>query len=351
MALVALLCLCVSGTALAEQRVLVGVVQLVQGHLQENLADSLLHQGRATPGEAGVELLKQAVDAALLAVSAFTCNCLEEKDPQQAAQSRFLLSMTMLEWLERSKPSTELVLRLTPEIEELLRAALSTTTREEDPGFWANIHHHLGIAARLQGEHTQGEARLPLLSRAMEESCLALSQVSREEAERHPAWKNVEQTLREQAKDVSWENPGKPAPFEVQARSEEAYLLSLTFDANRGHIVRPLDHETPQLQVGLRTLNIALFLLYEEGEYVPQELDALRAVIAAQPPDFKARWDFSVLRCFIQNESGLDGSREWLRTLLQAVQAQNRDAMFDGLYRARMSFHAEPRRGASHGAH
>ncbi len=316
------------------------IVPGITGVLQITLGNALLLQGMSDPEEAGVELLKQAVDAALLAVSTTTCNCLEEKDTDAQARARFLLGMAVLEWLPRGKPDTDTALALAKEAEKELRTALPAFTREKEPEHWATIHHLLGVASRLQAQYTQGAARLPLLSRAVEQSCQALSQHRRGTPEWNLAWTSLRQALSEQAKDASWMETESPANFELQARSQEAYLLADYFKADPLHVMMSMGHKTPRMQLGLRTVNIALFLAHDEPEYVPHELDALRAVVAAQPPDFKAPWDFSVLRCFIQNEERLDASRDWLRTLLQAVQARDRDTMFDGLYRARLSFRA-----------
>ncbi|AKI98747.1 hypothetical protein [Archangium gephyra] len=308
-------------------------------NLQTALGTALLELGRRTQGEAGLSLLAQSVEALELALATPTCNCGEKKDPKRQAELHHLLGGTLLDKSMRAH-SDEEALREAVRAEKEFRSALSGVTREQAPESWAANQNNLGLALLHQGEHTQGEARFSLLSRAADASCLALSSMSRGTKEWREARQNLHRTVLEYAKAISDYASVLPEDFVLQTRSLESLKLAAYLQGSR--LVWPAlprsSPMTPQLEAGLRAMDITLALAFRDSEAVPGELDALRAVIAAQPPDFKISWDFSLLRCFILSEGRLDSSSDWLRTLLQALQADHRDAIFEGLYNARRSF-------------
>ncbi|OJT21629.1 hypothetical protein BO221_27900 [Archangium sp. Cb G35] len=307
--------------------------------MQEGLGTALLELGRRTEGKAGLALLEQAEEALQLALATPMCHCEEKKDPKNQAELHHLLGGALLEQGMRAGSGEE-ALRHAVQAEKEFRSALSYFTRERHPESWAANQNNLGVALLHQGRHAQGAARFSLLTGAVDASCLALSSMPRGTHEWFEAWENVHQALREHAKSFSKQSSEVPEDFALQARSVDVWVLATYLDGIRVSLDPLLrkSHTPPQLEVGLRVLSITLALSSRDPESVPGELDALRAVIAAQPPDFKVSWDFSLLRCFIQNQDRLDSSRDWLRTLLHALQADRRDAIFEGLYNARVSF-------------
>lgn len=91
-------------------------------------------------------------------------------------------------------------------------------------------------------------------------------------------------------------------------------------------------------QTALRVIEIANALALGKAATVKPKLEALLAAVAQQPADFRVGWSFNGTLHFIGTHEALAARRDWLRQLIAALQAENRDAILTGLRAAQKQF-------------
>jgi hypothetical protein len=88
----------------------------------------------------------------------------------------------------------------------------------------------------------------------------------------------------------------------------------------------------------LRVIEIANAMALGKAESVKPKLAALIAAVTLQPADFRVGWSFNgTLHCIGTHEP-LAARRDWLRQLIAALAADNRDALLTALRAAEKQF-------------
>lgn len=163
---------------------------------QHDLGDALLDQGMHTGGEAGRQLLAQAVAACHAALKVRT----REQFPQDWAATQVGLGNALQEQGKRT--GGEEGRQLLAQAETAYRAALEVYTRERSPQPWAAAQTNLGAALREQGLRSGGEEGARLLAQAVVAHRWALEIYTREQFPQQWALmqENLGITLTEQAR-------------------------------------------------------------------------------------------------------------------------------------------------------
>jgi tetratricopeptide (TPR) repeat protein len=99
---------------------------------------------------------------------------------------------------------------------------------------------------------------------------------------------------------------------------------------------------TQETSVVARALEIAALLAQGKTQGIPGKLDALRADIAARDWGFKSFWEFEGTRHFIRQDARMAPWRDWLLLLLDALEAQDQNAVLVALDVVRARFTLTP---------
>ena len=144
------------------------------GQTQNNLALALQQQAIRSEGQAGLELLGQAVTAYRAALEASSREAL----PQQWAGIQYNLALALHEQGIRSEGQAGL--DLLGQAVSTYRAALEVYNREALPQDWALTQNNLAAALSDQGERSEGQAGMDLLGQAVSAYRAALEVRTRE---------------------------------------------------------------------------------------------------------------------------------------------------------------------------
>ncbi|NOT58667.1 MAG: tetratricopeptide repeat protein [Acidobacteria bacterium] len=353
--------------------------QLPQGWAmtQNNLGVVLRDQAEHTEGAEAITFFAEAAKAYREALTIYT----RERQPQQWAMLQNNLGGVLTSQAERVA-ETE-ASRLFSEAVQAFRQALTVRTREQMPQQWATTQSNLGVTLRTQAERLGGETKPNLLREAVAAFELALQVRQRETLPQ--GWLRTQNSL---AKTYfllgEWENaalayanvlsmlPNDAEGLEQLSgiNHEKLYQLAEAFALNERRVkldsndlsaqsawaenyfttARFAEAETrlaalianPKLdadqQTALRVIEIANALALGKAESVKPKLAALSAAVAQQPADFRVGWSFNGTLHFIGTHEPLTTRRDWLRQLIGALQAENRDAMLTALRAAEKEF-------------
>lgn len=130
--------------------------------LQNNLAVALQEQARRTPGNAGAELLAQAVEAYQAALSFRT----EKEHSLLWAETQSNLGNTMQ--LQAARYKDEQHFKILESSISAYQAAISHIEKEKNPNHWADFNYNLGASLYAQGKVVRKEEGIKIIERAIE---------------------------------------------------------------------------------------------------------------------------------------------------------------------------------------
>jgi tetratricopeptide (TPR) repeat protein len=338
--------------------------------MQNNLGNVLRNQAERAETADAARLFAEAAQAFRQALTVRT----REQMPQQWAATQNNLGVTLQNQAERAEGAD--AARLFAEAVQAYRQALTVYTREELPQDWAMTQNNLGAALRAQAEQVGEEAGTKLLREAVAAFELALQVRQRETLPQ--GWFQTQNNLAEAYYLFEdWEKAGLAYANVLSLRPnyvkglerlsgiyhERLFRLTEAFALNERRVklnpdnlsaqsdwaethfttARFAEAETrlatllasPKLsastQTALRALAIANALALGKAASVNDKLAALIAAVAQQPADFRVGWSFNGTLHFIGTHESLAARRDWLRQLIAALQADNRDAIVSAL--------------------
>lgn len=244
---------------------------------QNNLGNVLRDQGIRTSGEAGTQLLAQAVAAYRAALEIRT----SEHLPQDWAQTHNNLAKAALaleDWPSAAE-SYRNVLTLYPDYTEAYQTA--------------NAVYHEKLYVYV-----------------------AAFDLSKQWLERHP------------------DDPS------AQANFAEAHLTTGQYGEAEQRLAELLKKPDldPNASVGLRVVAIVNALALKKADTAPQKIRELMTFVSAQPEGFHVEWGFDGTKHYVETKQVFAPYRPWLADLFAVVKANDRAALLDSLDHVQASF-------------
>ncbi len=328
---------------------------------QHYLGNALLRQGEHTPGQGehtpgqeGVRLLGEAEDAYRKALDVRT----RKELSQDWAGTKNSLGVALSFHGEKAEGQERV--RLLGEAVAAFGEALEVRTRDDLPQLWAATQKNLGYALMRQGEPTPGQVDVQLLGKAvtafdeaLKVNTPGLQPWAATHSDRAEAlyllkdWANAADSYR----NVLSVYPNNKVAYDQLSRIYPDDLTALSNFAERSFTTGNLATAETRLaalianpkldantQTALRVIEIANALALGKAESVKPKLAALIAAVAPQPADFRVGWSFNGTLHFIGTHEPLAARRDWLRQLITALQADNRDALLTALRAAEKQF-------------
>ena len=287
---------------------------------QNNLGTALSDQASRTPGTEGTALLAQAVTAYRLALEVRT-----KKDlPQDWAMTQNNLGTAL--WDQASRLPVDSAARkelLTQSIASF-RAALEVHTQSVFPIDWPRAQMNLARACAL----------------VPDERCAAdgFASVLRV----HPDWSECygEAYVRYHEKlflfaeayalNRTWIER-HPDDLTVWANDIESHLTTGRLTEVSARLAKVFAKLSPAEQVPLLAIEVAALLGQGKTTEAAQKRQALRALVVAQPPEFRLAWTFGGTRHFLQTGPRFASHRTQLLALLSALEQPSRAAILAAL--------------------
>jgi tetratricopeptide (TPR) repeat protein len=265
--------------------------------------------------------------------------------------------------------------RLREDAVAAFRNALKVRTREQLPQDWSMTQNNLGNVLKNQGIRTGGEAGTRLLKDAVAAFRNALevrtfeflpvgwAQTQNNLAQVYTAleaWPNIaacyanvlmvypdyEEAYKRASviyHDGLFDFPKAyrlnknwldrhPNDLEAKIKfSEKQFTASQFSDSEQSIVALRNEEVAPGLKIPLYTIEIANLVALNKISAVSAVFKTLKIDIAKQPEDFKVSWIFEGTKHFVSQNSALAPYQEWLVSLFQALEGENRDAIMASL--------------------
>ena len=337
---------------------------------QNNLGATLRDQASRTQGLEGTALLAQAVMAFRSALEVQT----KQDLPQDWARTQNNLGIAL--WDQASRTQGTEGTALLSQAVSAYRLALEVYTKKDLPQDWAMTQNNLGTALRDQVSRLPADShvRKELLTQSITSFRAAL------EIHTQPAfpidWERAQTNLArtcalvpddrctaDSFANVLSVNPDWSEGYgEAYVRyHEKLFLFAEAYALNRAWLDRHPDdlavwtnyiesHLTTGRLAEVSVLLAKVFAKLSPAEQVPllaiesaallgqgktteaaQKRQALRALVVAQPAEFRSTWAFGGTRHFLQTDPRFAPHRAQLLALLSALEQPNRAAIFAAL--------------------
>ncbi|RPI00186.1 MAG: hypothetical protein EHM72_09940 [Calditrichaeota bacterium] len=338
---------------------------------QNNLGIVLNDLGTSMEGEEGVKLLAQAAAAYENALEIYT----REDLPLDWAMTQNNRGIVLSDLGVRTEDERG-GMKLLAQAKTAYEDALNVYTREQFPLDWAMTQNNRGTVLRELGERTEGEERERLLAQAVEilEQSLQVrtfnylpidwAESQGNLAETYTLLKNWP-TAAESYANVLKVYPEDEKSYqkaahlyqEVIFNFPEAFALNQNwleehgddlvaqcdfaekhfttgrFKKCRDRIIKLMADPSlePGRQIPLRAIGITVSYALGEIQSVPQEMERLEKTIGLQEASFKLNRSFDGVKHFISGNEDLAPYRNWLLSLFNALQGDNREMILNPL--------------------
>jgi tetratricopeptide (TPR) repeat protein len=295
---------------------------------QTNLGYALTLKGLRTSAEGGSSLLSQAVEAHQQALRVFTF----EGSPQDwsAVQNNLGFALTVY----GSRSNGEESVRLLTQAVKAFQLALTVRTREVLPLNWVQTHTNLAEALVLLKDWPNAAKSFA--------NVLTLYPKSEASFQRavfinHELLFNYAEAFRLTQQWLDNNTLPMRELLSVQVNFAENHFTTARFDECEKRIAALLSR--PELEdsarIPLYVIEIANLCALGKRNLVPDKMDSLVTIVAAQAPNFKPQWAFEGTKHFIGQNETLLPDRPWLGQLFVALESKDHNTMLKALQELR----------------